>query len=205
MYCCATIFPLTNRLPLTFKFTPFGWIATCNDDVYVFKLFIDWVCKLLVVNETDADTANALADVNKLAVVTCKEVVYELCTNPVPVTSVLILDVILAEVCCIFSFILDDKKVVVVAILADKPLLGSQTEADNAEPVNLNWFIEFDAESLADTNSPSVANPAFKLLIIFWTVWTLLSIEAENPGNWVVTNSLLWEILALNWFIFVSK
>ena len=73
----------------------------------------------------------------KLAVVEFTEEVTALntvlSTNPVPITIVLILDVILAEVCCIFVSILVDKNAVVTAILDDNPLPGFQIEDDNAE------------------------------------------------------------------------
>ena len=131
----------------------------------MFKLFIKAACELFVVNEADADTAKALADVNKLAVVTCKEVVYELCTNPVPVTSELILVVILAEVCCIFVSILVDKNAVVTAILADIPFDGFQIEDDSDEPDEYNIAVVVATELLYATNSASVAYPLSKLAI----------------------------------------
>ena len=105
----------------------------------------------------------------KLAVVKFEEVAKEsnvgLVTKPVPITIVSILDVILAEVCCIFVSILVDKKVVVVAILADIPLEGFQIEDDNAEADAYNNPVVIATELLTAANSPSVAYPLSKLAI----------------------------------------
>jgi hypothetical protein len=104
----------------------------------VFKLAVEVLTdavKVLIIEPlalTDAENEF------KLAVEVFKELVTPLNSglsiNPVPTTIVLILDVILAEVCCILSFILDDKNVVVTPILADIPLDGFHIEDDNAEP-----------------------------------------------------------------------
>ena len=145
----------------------------------------------------------------KLAVVKFEEVAKEsnvgLVTKPVPTTIVLILDVILAEVCCILSFILVDKKVVVVDILADIPLEGFQIEDDKDEPDEYNNPVVVATELLNATNSPSVAYPLSKLAIAA-KLWLILdSNDCDIAGNVFVIKLLLWETLPLNWFIFVSK
>jgi hypothetical protein len=131
----------------------------------------------------------------KLAVEVFKELVTPLNSglsiNPVPTTIVLILDVILAEVCCILSFILDDKNVVVTAILADIPLDGFHIEDDNAEPDEYINPVVVATELLNATNSASVAYPLSKLAIAAKLWLILLSNDCDIAGNVLVTKLLL--------------
>jgi hypothetical protein len=135
----------------------------------VFKLAVEVLTdavKVLIIEPlalTDAENEF------KLAVEVFKELVNPLNSglsiNPVPITIVLILVVILAEVCWILSFILDDKNAVVTAILDDNPLPGFQIDADATDVEAYNNPVVIATEPLNAANSASVAYPLFKLAI----------------------------------------